>query len=131
MLYADDGGGFVVCNLIVDLLNAALDPRIRRMKEPTRELFPLFPLVGTPGVIIIALLALIALTSQWWLPYTHRRLICRRACFHRMRSTGWYRSFRARYFLAADGGDPRVVGSVMACLLLVLTLGLVIGGAPG
>lgn len=51
--------------------------------------FPLFPLVGTLALIIIALLALIALTSQWWLPYDPRRLICRRACFRRMRSTGW------------------------------------------
>lgn len=59
------------------------------MKERTRELFPLFPLVGTPALIIIALLALIALTSQWWLPYDPVRLICRRACFRRMRSTGW------------------------------------------
>ncbi len=42
-----------------------------------------------PALIIIALLALIALTSQWWLPYDPVRLICRRACFHRMRSTGW------------------------------------------
>lgn len=59
------------------------------MKERTRELFHLFPLVGTPALIIIALLALIALTSQWWLPYDPGRLICRRACFRRMRSTGW------------------------------------------
>lgn len=42
-----------------------------------------------PALIIIALLALIALTSQWWLPYDPGRLICRRACFRRMRSTGW------------------------------------------
>lgn len=41
------------------------------------------------ALIIIALLALIALTSQWWLPYDLRLLICRRACSRRMRSTGW------------------------------------------
>ncbi len=41
------------------------------------------------ALIIIALLALIALTSQWWLPYDPQAIDLRRACFRRMRSTGW------------------------------------------
>jgi len=46
------------------------------------------------ALIIIALLALIALTSQWWLAYEPPAIdlaarLLRRACFRRMRSTGW------------------------------------------
>ena len=77
------------------------------------------------ALIIIALLALIALTSQWWLPYDPQAI-----------------DLDAQHWLGTDhlGRDifsrlmaaTRVsLGSVIACLLLVLTLGLVIGGSAG
>ncbi|VTQ20055.1 nickel ABC transporter, permease protein [Escherichia coli] len=63
---------------------------------------------------------------------THRRLICRRACFRRMRSTGWGTDHLGRDIFSRLMAATRVsLGSVMACLLLVLTLGLVIGGSAG
>ncbi len=94
------------------------------MKERTRELFPLFPLVGTPALIIIALLALIALTSQWWLPYDPQaidlpsRLLSPDAQ-HWLGTDHLGRDIFSRLMAATRVS----LGSVMACLLLVLTLG--------
>lgn len=85
------------------------------------------------ALIIIALLALIALTSQWWLPYDPQAIdLPSRLALAGCAALAGHRSFRARYFLAADGSDPRVarLGNGLAWLL-VLTLGLIIGGSAG
>ncbi|RXZ03687.1 ABC transporter permease subunit, partial [Klebsiella pneumoniae] len=84
------------------------------------------------ALIIIALLALIALTSQWWLPYDPQAIDLPSRLL----------SPDAQHWLGTDhlGRDifSRLMAatrvslvSVMACLLLVLTLGLVIGGSAG
>ncbi|MCW3205953.1 nickel ABC transporter permease subunit NikC [Escherichia coli] len=83
------------------------------------------------ALIIIALLALIALTSQWWLPYDLRLLICRRAAFAGCAALAGHRSLRRDIFSRLMAATRVSLGSVMACLLLVLTLGLVIGGSAG
>ncbi len=111
---------FVVCNLIVDLLNARWTRAFVVMKERTRELFPLFRWSVRLALIIIALLALIALTASGGCRMTPRRLICRRACFAGCAALAGHRSLRSRYFLAAMAATRVSLGSVMACLLLVL-----------
>ncbi|BED50053.1 hypothetical protein VEE48_12870 [Escherichia coli] len=61
------------------------------------------------ALIIIALLALIALTSQWWLPYDPQAIdLPSRLLFAGCAALAGHRSLRSRYFLAADGSDPRV-----------------------
>ncbi len=84
------------------------------------------------ALIIIALLALIALTSQWWLPYDPQaidlpsRLLSPDAQ-HWLGTDHLGRDIFSRLMAATRVS----LGSVMACLLLVLTLGLVIGGSAG
>ena len=84
------------------------------------------------ALIIIALLALIALTSQWWLPYDPQaidlpsRLLSPDAQ-HWLGTDHLGRDIFSRLMAATRVS----LGSVMACLLLVLTLGLIIGGSAG
>lgn len=84
------------------------------------------------ALIIIALLALIALTSQWWLPYDPQaidlpsRLLSPDAQ-HWLGTDHLGRDIFSRLMAATRVS----LGSVMACLLLVLTMGLVIGGSAG
>ncbi len=76
------------------------------------------------ALIIIALLALIALTSQWWLPYDPQaidlpsRLLSPDAQ-HWLGTDHLGRDIFSRLMAATRVS----LGSVMACLLLVLTLG--------
>ena len=84
------------------------------------------------ALIIIALLALIALTSQWWLPYDPQaidlpsRLLSPDAQ-HWLGTDHLGRDIFSRLMAATRVS----LGSVMACLLLVLTLGLVMVGVLG
>lgn len=84
------------------------------------------------AVLIILLLALIALTSAWWLPFDPQAI----------NLPARLQSPDAQHWLGTDhlGRDTfsrlmaatRVsLGSVLACLTLVLALGLVVGGAAG
>lgn len=84
------------------------------------------------AVLIILLLALIALTSAWWLPFDPQAI----------NLPARLQSPDAQHWLGTDhlGRDTfsrlmaatRVsLGSVLACLTLVLALGLVVGGASG
>lgn len=84
------------------------------------------------ALVILALLLLIALTSRWWLPWDPLAV----DLAARLQPPG------ARHWLGTDhlGRDifSRLLaatsvslGSVMLCLLLVLTLGLLIGGSAG
>nr|WP_218645897.1 nickel ABC transporter permease subunit NikC [Raoultella terrigena] len=84
------------------------------------------------ALIAIILLVLIALTAQWWLPYDPQAVDLPSRLL----------SPDARHWLGTDhlGRDifsrllaaTRVsLGAVLACLLLVLALGLVIGGCAG
>ncbi|MCG5042507.1 nickel ABC transporter permease subunit NikC [Enterobacteriaceae bacterium 155047] len=84
------------------------------------------------AVLIILLLGLIALTSAWWLPFDPQAI----------NLPARLQSPDAQHWLGTDhlGRDTfsrlmaatRVsLGSVLACLTLVLALGLVVGGAAG
>ncbi len=84
------------------------------------------------AVLIILLLALIALTSAWWLPFDPQAI----------NLPARLQSPDVQHWLGTDhlGRDTfsrlmaatRVsLGSVLACLTLVLALGLVVGGAAG
>ena len=81
---------------------------------------------------IIALLALIALTSQWWLPFDPQaidlpsRLLSPDAQ-HWLGTDHLGRDIFSRLLAATRVS----LGSVMACLMLVLILGMVVGGAAG
>ncbi len=110
---------FVVCNLIVDLLNPRWTRAFVVMKERTRELFHLSRWSVRLALIIIALLALIAPPASGGCRMTPRRLICRRACFAECAALAGHRSLRSRYFLALMAATRVSLGSVMACLLLV------------
>ena len=84
------------------------------------------------ALIIIALLALIALTSQWWLPYDPQAIdlpsrLLSPDTQHWLGTDHLGRDIFSRLMAATRVS----LGSVMACLLLVLTLGLVIGGSAG
>lgn len=81
---------------------------------------------------IIALLALIALTSQWWLPFDPQaidlpsRLLSPDAQ-HWLGTDHLGRDIFSRLLAATRVS----LGSVLACLLLVLILGMIVGGAAG
>jgi nickel transport system permease protein len=74
--------------------------------------------------------AVIALTCQWWLPYDPQAINLPAAAA-RQRTLAGDRSSWARYFLPSAGATRVSLGSVMACLLLVLALGLTLGGCAG
>jgi len=84
------------------------------------------------ALVIIALLALIALTSQWWLPYDPQAIdlpsrLLSPDSQHWLGTDHLGRDIFSRLLAATRVS----LGSVMACLLLVLILGMVIGGAAG
>lgn len=84
------------------------------------------------ALVIILLLAVIALTSQWWLPYDPQainlpaRLLSPDAQ-HWLGTDHLGRDIFSRLLAATRVS----LGSVMACLLLVLILGMTVGGAAG
>ncbi|STB59199.1 nickel transporter permease NikC [Citrobacter freundii] len=84
------------------------------------------------AIIIIALLAIIAFTSQWWLPYDPQvidlpsRLLSPDSQ-HWLGTDHLGRDIFSRLLAATRVS----LGSVMACLVLVLALGLVVGGSAG
>lgn len=84
------------------------------------------------ALVIIALLALIALTSQWWLPYDPQAIdlpsrLLSPDSQHWLGTDHLGRDIFSRLLAATRVS----LGSVMVCLLLVLILGMVIGGAAG
>lgn len=102
------------------------------MKERMHDLFLSSRGSVRLAVLIILLLALIALTSAWWLPFDPQAI----------NLPARLQSPDAQHWLGTDhlGRDTfsrlmaatRVsLGSVLACLTLVLALGLVVGGAAG
>lgn len=84
------------------------------------------------ALLIIVLLAVIALTSQWWLPYDpqandlSKRLIAP-GSQHWLGTDHLGRDIFSRLLAATRVS----LGSVMVCLLLVLTVGLIVGGSAG
>ncbi|MEH2921329.1 nickel ABC transporter permease subunit NikC [Samsonia erythrinae] len=84
------------------------------------------------ALIIIILLVIIALTSQWWLPYDPQAIDLPSRLLppdgsHWLGTDHLGRDIFSRLLAATRVS----LGSVMICLLLVLTLGLVIGGSAG
>lgn len=84
------------------------------------------------ALLIIALLAAIAMSSGWWLPYDpaaidlHQRLLS--PCDgHWLGTDHLGRDIFSRLLAATRVS----LGAVMACLLLVLLIGLAVGGAAG
>lgn len=100
------------------------------MKERTGELF-----LSSRGsvrilLLIIILLAIVALTSQWWLPYDPQAIDLPSRLLppgnqHWLGTDHLGRDIFSRLLAAARVS----LSSVMACLLLVLTLGLIVGGS--
>ena len=83
-------------------------------------------------MIIIGLLAVIALTSQWWLPYDPQAIdlpsrLLAPDSQHWLGTDHLGRDIFSRLLAATRVS----LGSVMACLLLVLALGLIVGGSAG
>lgn len=102
------------------------------MKERARELF--FSSRGSVRIslLIIALLAIVALTSQWWLPYDPQAIdppsrLLPPGGQHWLGTDHLGRDIFSRLLAATRVS----LGSVMACLLLVLALGLIVGGSAG
>lgn len=84
------------------------------------------------ALAIIGLLALVALTSQWWLPYDPQAIdlpsrLLSPDSQHWLGTDHLGRDIFSRLLAATRVS----LGSVMACLLLVLILGMTIGGAAG
>ena len=84
------------------------------------------------ALVIIALLALVALTSQWWLPFDPQAIdlpsrLLSPDSQHWLGTDHLGRDIFSRLLAATRVS----LGSVLACLLLVLILGMVIGGAAG
>lgn len=84
------------------------------------------------ALAIIALLALVALTSHWWLPYDPQAIdlpsrLLSPDSQHWLGTDHLGRDIFSRLLAATRVS----LGSVMACLLLVLILGMTIGGAAG
>ena len=84
------------------------------------------------ALLIIALLAAIAMSSSWWLPYDpaaidlHQRLLSP-GDGHWLGTDHLGRDIFSRLLAATRVS----LGAVMACLLLVLLIGLAVGGAAG
>ena len=84
------------------------------------------------AMVIIGLLILIALTSQWWLPYDPQainlpaRLLSPDAQ-HWLGTDHLGRDIFSRLLAATRVS----LGAVMACLLLVLAMGIIVGGCAG
>jgi nickel transport system permease protein len=81
-------------------------------------------------LLIIALLAVVALTSQWWLPYDPQAIdlpsrLLPPGSQHWLGTDHLGRDIFSRLLAATRVS----LGSVMACLLLVLALGLLVGCA--
>lgn len=84
------------------------------------------------SLLIIALLAVVALTSQWWLPYDPQAIdlpsrLLPPGSQHWLGTDHLGRDIFSRLLAATRVS----LGSVMACLLLVLALGLLVGGCAG
>ena len=84
------------------------------------------------ALLIIALLAIIALTSQWWLPYDPQAIdlpsrLLSPDSQHWLGTDHLGRDIFSRLLAATRVS----LGSVIACLLLVLALGLIVGGSAG
>ncbi len=84
------------------------------------------------AMIVIVLLAVIALTSQWWLPYDPQAIdlpsrLLAPDSQHWLGTDHLGRDIFSRLLAATRVS----LGSVMACLLLVLALGLIVGGSAG
>ena len=84
------------------------------------------------SLLIIALLAVVALTSQWWLPYDPQAIdlpsrLLPPGSQHWLGTDHLGRDIFSRLLAATRVS----LGSVMACLLLVLALGLLVGGSAG
>lgn len=84
------------------------------------------------ALVIIALLALVALTSQWWLPFDPLAIdlpsrLLSPDSQHWLGTDHLGRDIFSRLLAATRMS----LGSVMACLLLVLIVGMVVGGAAG
>lgn len=82
------------------------------------------------ALLIIALLAIIALTSQWWLPYDPQAIdlpsrLLSPDSQHWLGTDHLGRDIFSRLLAATRVS----LGSVIACLLLVLALGLIVGGS--
>ncbi|MDU5687690.1 MAG: ABC transporter permease subunit, partial [Kluyvera cryocrescens] len=84
------------------------------------------------AILIIALLAFVALTGQWWLPYDPQAIdlparLQSASSEHWLGTDHLGRDIFSRLLAATRVS----LGSVLACLLLVLALGLLIGGSAG
>lgn len=84
------------------------------------------------AIVLIILLALIALTSQWWLPYDPQAIhLSSRLLMpdsqHWLGTDHLGRDILSRLLAATRVS----LGSVMACLALVLAVGLIVGGSAG
>jgi nickel transport system permease protein len=84
------------------------------------------------ALIIIVLLAVIALTCQWWLPYDPQAIDLTSRLLapdsqHWLGTDHLGRDIFSRLLAATRVS----LGSVLLCLLLVLTLGLIAGGSAG
>jgi nickel transport system permease protein len=102
------------------------------MKERARELFLSSRGSVRISLLIIALLAVVALTSQWWLPYDPQAIdlpsrLLPPGSQHWLGTDHLGRDIFSRLLAATRVS----LGSVMACLLLVLALGLSSAAAPG
>ncbi|STS85854.1 nickel transport system permease protein NikC [Klebsiella pneumoniae] len=116
---------FVLANLAVDVLNAALDPRLRRHEEVRRMRgLQSFRWPVKLALLVIALLAVIAIGSGWWLPWDpaaidlQQRLLPPGAA-HWLGTDHLGRDIFSRLLAATRVS----LGAVMACLLLVLLIG--------
>lgn len=102
------------------------------MKERIREFFLSARWPVRLALLIIALLAIIALTSQWWLPYDPQAIdlpsrLLSPDSQHWLGTDHLGRDIFSRLLAATRVS----LGSVIACLLLVLALGLIVGGSAG
>lgn len=84
------------------------------------------------SLAVIALLGVIALTSQWWLPYDPQAIdlpsrLLAPDSQHWLGTDHLGRDIFSRLLAATRVS----LGSVFACLLLVLALGLMVGGSAG
>lgn len=84
------------------------------------------------AILIIALLAFVALTGQWWLPYDPQAIdlparLQSASSEHWLGTDHLGRDIFSRLLAATRVS----LGSVLACLLLVLALGILIGGSAG
>lgn len=84
------------------------------------------------ALVIIVLLTLVALTSQWWLPYDPQAIDLPSRLLspdgqHWLGTDHLGRDIFSRLLAATRVS----LGAVMACLLLVLALGLLVGGSAG